>query len=123
MVAAFPVTTWSLKKGFQMEHKDMLHATYRLKIVICYRKKRHIPLRCPCELVILMKRPYNQSKLRWDLNSWPHICQAGKSLSASLKKRDLETIFRIWHFCHPCRLWRQGEHGQELGPGFQGKQA
>jgi hypothetical protein len=36
MMAAFPVTTWSLQRISQMEHKDMLHATYRFKIAICY---------------------------------------------------------------------------------------
>jgi hypothetical protein len=35
----------------QMEHKDMLHATYRLKIAICYRNKRHFPLRDRCSRV------------------------------------------------------------------------
>jgi hypothetical protein len=29
-MAAFSVTTWSLS---QMEHKDMLHATYRLSLL------------------------------------------------------------------------------------------
>jgi hypothetical protein len=41
MVAAFLVTTWSLQRVSQMQHKDMLYATYRLKIAICYRNKRH----------------------------------------------------------------------------------
>jgi hypothetical protein len=59
MVAAFPVTPWSLQRVSQMEHKDMLHATYRLKIAICCSNKRYLPLgdRCPHELVMLMKRP------------------------------------------------------------------
>jgi hypothetical protein len=60
------VTTWSLQGVSQMKHKDMLHATYSLKIAICYRNKRHFPLRdrcyCPYMLVILMKRPNNRSK-------------------------------------------------------------
>jgi hypothetical protein len=30
-------------KGFQMELKDMLHATHSLKIAISYRNKRHPP--------------------------------------------------------------------------------
>jgi hypothetical protein len=34
MVATFSMTTWSLQRVSQMEHKDMLHATYRLKIAI-----------------------------------------------------------------------------------------
>jgi hypothetical protein len=48
MVAPFLVTTWSLQRASQMEHKDMLHATDRLKIAICYRNKRHLPLRDRC---------------------------------------------------------------------------
>jgi hypothetical protein len=52
----------------QMEHKDMLHATYRLKIAISYRNKRHFPREtCPYELGMLMKIPSNWSKLRWAL--------------------------------------------------------
>jgi hypothetical protein len=45
----------------QMEHKDMLHATYRLKIAICHRHKRHLPQRdrCYCPYELLMKRPNN----------------------------------------------------------------
>jgi hypothetical protein len=59
MVAAFPVTTWSLQRVSQMEHKDTLHATYRLKIAVCYRNKRHfLPReRGPYEIGMLMKRP------------------------------------------------------------------
>jgi hypothetical protein len=57
---SIPVTTWSLQSVSQMEHTDMLHATYRLKIAICYRSKRCLlPLRdrcyCPYELVILFR--------------------------------------------------------------------
>jgi hypothetical protein len=52
MVAAFPVITWTLQRVSQMEHKDMLHATYRLKIAICYRNKTFTP-----ELGMLMKIP------------------------------------------------------------------
>jgi hypothetical protein len=48
MVAAFPVTLWSLQRVFQMEHKVMLHAIYRLKIAICYRNKRYLHLRDKC---------------------------------------------------------------------------
>jgi hypothetical protein len=68
MVAAFVVTTQSLQKVSQMEHKDMLHATYRLKIAIHYRSKRHLSLKdkCSYELGMLMKRS-NRSKVRWDL--------------------------------------------------------
>jgi hypothetical protein len=59
MVAAFSVTTQSFQKGFKMEHKDMLHATYRLKIAICYRNKRHLPFRdkcyCAYQLVIFFR--------------------------------------------------------------------
>jgi hypothetical protein len=58
MMAALPVTTWSLPRDSQMEYKDMIHAMYRLKIAICYRNKRHLPLR-DHELVILMKRTNN----------------------------------------------------------------
>jgi hypothetical protein len=63
MVAAFLMTTWSFQR-VQMELKDMLHTTYRLKIAICYRNKRHLLLRegCPHELVMLMKRPDMLSK-------------------------------------------------------------
>jgi hypothetical protein len=43
MVAAFPVTTWSLQRVSQMEHKDMLYEAYRLKIAICNRDKRQLP--------------------------------------------------------------------------------
>jgi hypothetical protein len=48
-----------------------LHATYRLKIEICYGSKRHLPLRdrCPSELGMIMKRP-NCSRLRWDLKGF-----------------------------------------------------
>jgi hypothetical protein len=35
-------------KGLLMEHKDKIHATYRLRIAICYRNKRHFPLRERC---------------------------------------------------------------------------
>jgi hypothetical protein len=61
MMAAFPVTTWLLQRASQMENKDMLHATYRLRIAICYRNKRHLPPRETGvhELVILMKRSNN----------------------------------------------------------------
>jgi hypothetical protein len=52
------LNTWRLHHGGSIpcdlmvspkEHKDMLHATYRLKIAICDRRKRHLPLtdRCP----------------------------------------------------------------------------
>jgi hypothetical protein len=43
MGAAFPVTVCSLQRVSQMEHKDMFHAIYRLKIAISYRSKRHLP--------------------------------------------------------------------------------
>jgi hypothetical protein len=45
MMAAFPVTTWSLQKVSQMEYKDTSHATYRFKTAICYRNKRQLLLR------------------------------------------------------------------------------
>jgi hypothetical protein len=95
-----------------MEHKDMLHAAYRLKIAICYRNKRHLPLRdrCPYGLVILKKRQNNQSKLRWDLKSWPYICKAGKSLLAFLKKGDLESMLRIWLNLFPLIPSMKGAH-------------
>jgi hypothetical protein len=35
-VAEFPVISWSLQRVSQMEHKDMLYATYKLKIAIFY---------------------------------------------------------------------------------------
>jgi hypothetical protein len=41
MVAAFSVSTWSLQRVFKMEYKDMLDATYRLKITICYSETSH----------------------------------------------------------------------------------
>jgi hypothetical protein len=58
-MVAFPVTTLSLQRVSQMEHKDMLHATYRLKIAVCYQNKRHLPMRDRCvhELGMLMERP------------------------------------------------------------------
>jgi hypothetical protein len=61
MLAMFPVTTWSIQRAFQMEHKDMLHPTYRFKITIRYGNKRHFPLRdmYPYELVVLIKTPSN----------------------------------------------------------------
>jgi hypothetical protein len=54
-VAAFPVNHMVSPK----EQKDMLHATYRLKIAIYSRNKRHFPLRETgiYELGMLMKRP------------------------------------------------------------------
>jgi hypothetical protein len=54
-----------------------------------YRNKRHLPLkdRCPYKLVILMKRPNNQSKLRWDLNS-SHLL-GGQTLASFPKERRL----------------------------------
>jgi hypothetical protein len=59
MVAAFPVTTWSLQSVSQMKHKDILHETCRLKIAIYYGNRRHFPLRdryyCPYELVIFFR--------------------------------------------------------------------
>jgi hypothetical protein len=60
MVAAFPVITWPLQRVSQMANKDMLHATYRLKIAICCRNKGHLPQRDrrPYEVGMLMKRPY-----------------------------------------------------------------
>jgi hypothetical protein len=57
MVAALPVV--SLQRVSQMEHKYMLHATYRLKMGMSYKNKRHLPMRdrCPYELDMLLKRP------------------------------------------------------------------
>jgi hypothetical protein len=61
VMAAFLVTTWSLQRVSQMEHKDVLYATYRLKIAISYRSKRHLSLRdkCFCPYEFLIKKPNN----------------------------------------------------------------
>jgi hypothetical protein len=54
-----------------MEHKDMLHATYRFKRAVCYRNKRHLPLRDRCHVLgMLMKKQIHLSKLRWDLKDF-----------------------------------------------------
>jgi hypothetical protein len=51
-MVALPVTTRSVQRPClclsQMEDKDMLHATYRLRIADCYRRTRHVPLRDRC---------------------------------------------------------------------------
>jgi hypothetical protein len=46
-MVAFPVATWSLQRVSQMEYKDMLHVTYRLKIAVIMGI-RHFPLRDGC---------------------------------------------------------------------------
>jgi hypothetical protein len=46
-------------KGLLNGTQRHVDTTFRLKIAICYRNKRHFPLRdtCPYELGMLMKRP------------------------------------------------------------------
>jgi hypothetical protein len=69
-----------------MEQKDKLHATYRLRIAICYRSKRHLPLRDRCPRV---RQTNQETKLKQG--------KAGlKSFVASLGMTSLDS--RIFSF-------------------------
>jgi hypothetical protein len=61
MVAAFPVTTWSIQWVLKQSTKTCYMQIYRLKIAICYRNKRHLLKDrhyCPHELVLWALRHF-----------------------------------------------------------------